>query len=353
MVASTASSAATGAEASRAIDPARRAALLAAKLAALVAGRGGEFAPGDGFPGGAVGRISHPDGVQGAWILVDEDSRASLGGALAWVRREAADRLDLIVDDPAAAGTIARRAGFFRLPIAVWRTDGRRLVAVAPAPPPVPLPPPEAPGLEAVLTAAGLTLVADDGIVLGELAGLEVARIVHGPDGPELEVGVGRFDRQMGAMTHGDLAPADRVVRAVDIVARDRRAGASDHPFGRLVPERWLRAVLVAHPEVVGASELVAVGSAEPRRNLTETAVASAVGTATDGSPLVVSCSAGIDLDLVPAAADDRALHRPGAALLLAVPQRNAHPLTAELAATLVEPGSLHTVPDDWATLMS
>ena len=65
-----------------------------------------------------------------------------------------------------------------------------------------------------------------------------------------------------------------------------------------------------------------------------------------DGAPVVVVCSVGIDLDLVPFAADARhALAGPDARLVLAVPERDVHPVTRELAARLAEPAEVVPVP--------
>ena len=56
---------------------------------------------------------------------------------------------------------------------------------------------------------------------------------------------------------------------------------------------------------------------------------------------MVVVTSTGIDLDLVPTAADLRLAHAPGARLVLAVPERDAHPVTRRLAGELVEPAEV------------
>jgi hypothetical protein len=53
----------------------------------------------------------------------------------------------------------------------------------------------------------------------------------------------------------------------------------------------------------------------------------------------------GIDLDLVPTAADVRlAAGLPGARLVLAVPERDDHPVTRALAAMLTEPAEVRPV---------
>ena len=85
-----------------------------------------------------------------------------------------------------------------------------------------------------------------------------------------------------------------------------------------------------------------------PRPNLRDRAVAMARGATPDGEAVVVACSVGVDLDLVPAAADARLAEAPDARLLLVVPARDAHPVTRELASRLVHPADVVTVEDDW-----
>ena len=76
--------------------------------------------------------------------------------------------------------------------------------------------------------------------------------------------------------------------------------------------------------------------------------MATALGVATDGAPLIVTCSTGVDLELVPAAADDRLAHAPEARLVLAVPTRDALPITTALASKLAEPAEVVAVDNDW-----
>ena len=71
-----------------------------------------------------------------------------------------------------------------------------------------------------------------------------------------------------------------------------------------------------------------------------------AAGLGDDGEPVVVVCSVGIDLDLVPFASDARgALGPPGARLLLAVPERDDHAVTRALALELLDPAHVRPVP--------
>lgn len=335
--------------------PDRRAALLAAKLGALVRHRwpdaGDAVQPG-AFPGGAT-LLDAPAGR--LWVFLDREADAArrLGAALAVAERAGAPELHLLVDDADAAGILARRASQFARPPGVWAVTGADLVPATAAPPAADaVPAPEAELFRPVLAAAGAETVVEGGALLGEVLGLEVARVVVGPDGAaHVEAGVGRFDREVGAMMFAELSETDALARAVELVAEVRRPGAPRHPLNQLVPERWLRSVLIARPDLVGAVELRPVGSALPRANLKEIGIATAVGTGADGEPVVVTCSTGVDLELVPGAADDRLTHAPGARLVLALPAKDALAVTTALASHLARPAEVVTVGDDWQML--
>jgi hypothetical protein len=66
---------------------------------------------------------------------------------------------------------------------------------------------------------------------------------------------------------------------------------------------------------------------------------------------LVVVCSVGVDVNLVPAAADARLQHAPGARLLIVVPEGDDYGLTRELAGALREPAEVVTIGRDWPAL--
>jgi hypothetical protein len=288
-------------------------------------------------------------------LLIDDQPARRLGGALAWARRAGATEIHVLVDDLSSAGVVARRAMPFADPPHVWRVNCRALEAVEPAPTPTFAAPHPAAELEAVLLSdAGLEVVIEQGQIIGEVRGLEVARVVIEPDPdtgderPRIEAGVGRFDREQFALMNPDLSRPEAIGRVIDIVRGYRRAGAPPHPLNQLVPERWLRAALVADPSLVGAAELRPVESAVPRQNLRENLPATAIGTGRDGQPVVVVCSTGVDLELVPTAADDRAAHLPGARLVLAVPAHDVLPVTTELAGALVGPAEIVAVDGDW-----
>jgi hypothetical protein len=332
----------------------RRAALRGAKLKALVAGRWG---PAD--------RLSHTLGTAvalagpgpTAWVLADDAPERTLGPALVWADRERVDDLHILVDGPdAAAATVARQSGLFAPPAPhVWTVAGTALAPAAPAPADGQTDAAAPPDLVDLLIDAGLEVVSEGGVVRGEVNGLEVARIVQGTttagvpiSEPQLEVGVGKADRELTAMVHGELAPVDQLARVVGIVREHRRPGAPRHPLNQLVPERWLRAVLCRDPGIVGLATLRPAPGVRPRTNLTERDIAIATGVAADGAPAVVACSVGIALDLVPTAADAREAIDPSARLLLALPERDDHRGTRRLAARLRTPAEVVPVPGDW-----
>jgi hypothetical protein len=66
---------------------------------------------------------------------------------------------------------------------------------------------------------------------------------------------------------------------------------------------------------------------------------------------VVVVCSTGVDVDLVPVAADARLAFDRSARLVIAVPEGDDHRVTVALAAALEDPAEIVTVSRDWPTL--
>ncbi len=324
---------------------------MAAKARAVVTdhvGVGGDGAPDvrpGPFPGGAVVRVGD-DG----WVLLDERPERGLGPALVWARRQGVQTLNVIVEDPAVAGIIARRATAFADAPVVWRLDGRRIQRADPAPPPPPSEPPAAAReLIVQLRAAGVEVVVEAGEIRGEIRGLEVARVVVDDDGTaRIDTGVGRHDREAFAMVHGGLPTAEALASVVRSVEVHRRADAEAHPLRRLAPEGWLRWRLVEEPSLVGLRSVTAAPSTVARDSVKDTAATIALGVDDAGERVVVACSVGIDLDLVPAAADARLALDPSARLVLVVPERDDHPVTRRLAAALLDPADVVPVAGDW-----
>lgn len=302
------------------------------------------------FPGGVALLDSRQDARRG-WILVHGEGGTSLGSVLAWAQRHHLEDLHLIVEG--SAGALARRAAPFGGSVSVWWVRGSDLHPSDPEPL-AELPAlAEAPELEALLASAGLERVAEHAHVAGELLGLEVARIVETAERPEphLEVGVGQADRELTTMLHGDLSPEVALARVVDIVGEHRRPSAPAHPLNQLVPERWLRAVLARRPDAVGLESLEPLRPLLPRGGLRERGVAFASGRAGGGGRVIVACSVGVDLDLVPSAAEVREAIDPSATLMLVLPRRDLHPVTSGLASSLREPARIEPVEDSWREL--
>ena len=116
------------------------------------------------------------------------------------------------------------------------------------------------------------------------------------------------------------------------------------------MPERWLRAVLVADPGRIGLRRLAPAPAATSRPGLRDRSIAVARGERADGDEVIVATSVGVDLDLVPAAADARAALAPDADLVLVVPERDDVPATRMLAARLARPATVASIPIDPAT---
>ena len=332
------------------MDPAQRSRLLAAKLDAIGTTRQG---PGDrtggSFPSGAT--LLEADQ---AWVLLDEGGPRSLGGVLLWAARQGVAGVDVLVDPGAVApevlGDLARRASWFDRPIRIVTVDrDHTWTVVEPAPMPLVLPAPD--GVEtlvAVLEQHGCEVVVEQGVVRGERLGLEVARIEEHPDGFRLESGVGRFDREIGAMMRADLTAADSLVAVLAIVDANRHPGAPPHPVRDLARERWLRTSLVADPSLVGLRSLMPVEATEPRPNLRDPHPAMAVGEGPGGT-VVVACTIGVDVDLLPLAEDVRRREAPDASLLIVHPEASPLPPAAMAAGEwLARPPSVVAAPAPW-----
>ena len=322
------------------MDPSRRAQLLSAKLRALAGSAGADGLAPLGFPGGAAA-----SGSGTLWVLGDGLGAGLLGPALAVALRgpDTYDRLVVITDDAGDAAVIARRAAEFATPatIEAASVDGTSLAFL------------EAMRAsearfasknewEDVIRAAGADVVWEHGVLTAEVRGLEIARMEDGV----LAVGVGKHDREGHRMANPDADPVVALKSLADRVRLERTADAPQGLMTSLARERWLRSVVIAHPELVGATQLAAVEPPLPRADLRVTSIAPALG---DG--LVVACSVGVDPDLVPSAADVRAMHAPGAELVVVVPEGDDVASTHRLAAALRRPARVVTVPADWAAL--
>jgi hypothetical protein len=279
------------------------------------------------------------------WVVSMSDDLAVLGGVLVWIDRHGPTEVDLIVDHH--AGVHARRAAVLAPECRVWEVSDAEVTEAAPIPIPAARDRPEAVAvLESVLIELGVDVVCEDGIVRGEVAGLEVARLLLGPDGPVLEAGVGRFDREAGALLHAGRSPAEAVADAAAQVRPHRVRGAASHAVNRLARERWLRVEVVADPSRVGITMPALVEPIPPRVSLLEAVPAALLGQDGDRRILVV-CSVGADLGLVPAIADLIAVHQPDAVRIV-VPERDRLPHLERLMARLPILAEIRTLSSPW-----
>lgn len=256
------------------------------------------------------------------------------GPALIWALRSDIDRLHLVAESE-HAGALARRVSdidAFRIDVVA--VDGVELVAVEPeviAPPPILGS--DMWDLAPILSEAGARPVDDHGRIVAEVAGLEVARIDDpGAEVATIEVGVGAADRELHTLVHSNLDSGTAVRRAVAMVAAERQRG-SMHPLARMAKERWLRSVLLDDPSSIGLASLTAVAPLVARSTVLGNVPSAAIGERPDGRPVVVVCSSGIDLDVVPEAADYRQRECPEADLWIVVPERDRHSVTELLVA--------------------
>jgi hypothetical protein len=280
------------------------------------------------------------NGVE-AWVMLDtrdRDPATLLGAVLAWALRAKVAQLSIVIDT--ASATLARRAAQFDIKISTYLRDGRSLRLLEPeALTPPPAPDPGHLDFADLITDAGADLTVHHGVVTGEVRGLEVCRVVNDPLGAaRLEVGVGANDRLAFSMLYEGEPAEVSLRRVVGEVEAHRSIGAGRHPLNQLAKERFLRWHLEQFPELLGLDHLVATAGPLPRAGLAIATPCAAVGQDQAGRGVVVVCSVGIDLDLVPYATDVRLSHAESTQtkrLILVVPSRDLIPLQVDLAARL------------------
>lgn len=260
-----------------------------------------------------------------AYFYVDDDPRA-VGSAVLWAASRKADRVEIL----AASGAthLARRAGHLSggsegPSIGVWAVDGAEASPVSSEPVAAP---PELPAdhwaLAGLISEAGARPIDDHGLLIAEIAGLEIGRVVDGPDGPSIDLGVGQADRELNQLVHRDADPIEGLRRVINAVVVHRRAG-DHHPLARLARERWLRSIVLDDPSSIGAATLDPLVPLRPRASLIPNEPSAAAGRSLDDQPIVVVAMAGIDLDLIPEAADYRDRWDGSAEIVLIMPERD------------------------------
>lgn len=330
-------------------DTERRSRLLGLKLRALVRDHLADESVGEAVSFAPGAALRHGDA---AWVLLDRRPGEMLGAALAWMLRSGADALHVIAEQ--STGVVARRAAEFTSPITVWHVDDRSLLPAVPEPLAAPLAAPDHhEPFRSLISEAGAEPQVEHGVLFGDVRGLEVCRVVDDPylDTTRLEVGVGAHDREAFQMLHGDVPPAESLQRIVDAVLEHRRVGAPQHPLNRLAAERFVRWRVLDDPALVGATSMRVAEPPVPRANLKDPVPCLAVGEDVDGGVVVAVCASGVDLDLVPYAADARLAveaAEPGAGggtrVVLVTPARDQVRVTGELAGLLRRPVELVAV---------
>jgi hypothetical protein len=243
------------------------------------------------------------------WVLIDGDATRSLGATLAWATRLERP-IQLLVERD--SGVVARRAQFFSASLTVWHVDEKTLLPAVPEPHlPAVEPAASHVALMPLISSSGADAVVEHGIVVGEVRGLEMCRVVDDATTGEarLEVGMGVNDREAFAMVHGEM-PTEQALRTViDAVAIHREPGAMVHPFNQFGAERLHRWRALQNPQSVGFAFLQPANPPVKRTNLKDPVPCVAVGKTIDGQNAVAVFVNGVDLDVVPFAVDAADLH--------------------------------------------
>lgn len=244
-----------------------------------------------------------------AWVILDvrqRDPASLLGAVMAWAIRAEVRSVRIITD--LHSEVLSRRAAHWDLEVSVWLREGRSLTMCGPAPVgPVRSPDPRHLAFVDVIRDAGVSVSIEHGVVAGEVRGLEICRVVDDPAGAaRLQVGVGANDRLAFSMLYEGEPVEQSLVRVEAEVRTHRSLGAARHPLNQLAKERFLRWYLEQSPEIVGARSLTSEPGPVPRIGLSAASPCSAIGVDFTGKPMLVICSVGIDLDVVPYAIDAR-----------------------------------------------
>ena len=314
------------------VDESRRGRLVAMKFAALAREHGASedlearpFALGATAIDGRVG-----------WVFLDDRQQRGLGPALAWAVRAGVDQLQILAEE--GTSTLARRAPAFRLPIDVWHVAERVLLpALAEPLPDLPAAPIDHEEFRALITEGGATPAVDHGVLVGEVRGLEVCRVVTDAitGDARLEVGIGQHDREAFQMLHGNIPTVEALAKVVAAVEPHRRHDAAPHPLNRLSQAQALRARLIDDPGLIGAARIEARPSPLDRPNLKDPYPCVATASI-DGRSVTLVVSAGVDLDVVPYATDARLAT--GQPTRIVVPARDALPVQSDIVALLKDP---------------
>lgn len=278
------------------------------------------------------------NGKQG-WVYVAEQHSRALSPALLWAGKHGVESLNILSERD--ADVLARRAPLFNFDITVWGVSNGRVTRAIAAQPLAHVNVPEShERLALMIEASGADVIREHGLLTGEVMGLEVCRVLNSDTGDDarLEIGVGAHDRETFQLLHGRDATVESLARVAGIVRDHRTEGSVPHPLNRLAPERMLRHRIVLSPELVGAQQLQSVEPPIIRMNVKDEMPCAALGSLADGAPVVVVCTASVDVDVVAFGADARLRTAPDAELLIATHANNVTPSLQKLAQLLRNP---------------
>lgn len=327
-------------------DPVGRDDLRRAKLRALILSAGGSD-PDAGNPTHGSG-VGVDDGSR-LWVLANDNTPdRSLGSAV--LEAAGRDCVGLVVfyDDPLIAAVAARRAQALdpRPEIRLVDRGSSRPVEPAPVPRrPVQSVPPN--GFENLCRGVGVEPLHEHGTWRGEVLGLEVVRVVD----DRIEVGVGRFDREATSLLGAGLSAVEVLSAAANQVRAHRRPGAGIHPLATLARERWLRCDLMDTPSQVGATDLVPIDPVDRRSGLRHSSSAPAIGTDEQGGTVLVVCTVGVDVAVVPATADLVLRENPDRVVVVLPPRDVLGPVKRAVS-WLVPPATVIGVSGSWETIV-
>ncbi len=318
------------------LDDDRIGALAAVKLRGLLRGRASTES--DPAPSGSRAVVRVDDRL---WVYQPRSAESVLEAALLLATTRRVPRLAVVVDEVPETLPFALR-GLHG--VEAYRALGTELVAIeATVAPEAPAPPADHP-LLSVLGSAGLDVVPDHEVWLGEIHGLEIARLGRGEH--ELQLGVGAFDRGAFEALYPDQSPIDALPRVIEQVRGHRHRGASPHLLNRLVRERWIRAEVCAQPHTVGLDLAVPIAGLTGRPGLHATVPDVASGAAGTERVLVVT-GVGVDPTTVTVAAAVAVRERADRVVIV-VPHRDRHDAIVGAARFVSTPTEVVGVDPPW-----
>ena len=238
------------------------------------------------------------------WLLIDGDASRSLGAALAFGTR-IGKPIHLLVERD--SGLLARRAQLFTADLTIWHVVERSMLPAVSESHVATLPPKSEHLLFSDLIASsGAEVMVEYGVVVGEVRGLEMCRVVDDAytGKARLEVGMGKHDREAFAMVHGDLPTEKALAQVINAVLPHRTLGADNHPLNQFGVERLHRWRAMQDPSSVGFSSLKPVEPPVQRVNVKDAVPCVAIGQLVTGEIAVAVFVHGIDIDVVPFAVD-------------------------------------------------